>query len=251
MHSRKTQLIFGGIIISLIFANLLIYHGLVFIFFESDKNIIIGFLGFWGALLSGLVAYLVAANQIRAQNAKADEQEIKNARSFIILEELTAPIKLNGIITHENSKILSNEYYEDVKEHFREDGIFIPFYKIHHSGNSDIILDCHIEAVVEGDDSSEEFGYHISSHLSVLEKGTEIFIPVANVRYKEILMKSLTITYKTLRGELIFYKYDPVRMREKHELIVKNNLGKIVDRQTLYDIDLRGISWVYPAKFKN
>lgn len=255
MKAIQQNILVGIIILSLLLINGMIYFGLISIFYKLDFNIIIGILGFWGAILSGLVAYLVASYQIHAQNKKSVEKEIVDSRSYIIQEEFLAPIRLEGIKTHENSKILSNNFYIkalDQSNNQQFNGNFnIPFYKFHHSGNAAIILDCHINIDLTGESAQGMYeNYHLSSHLSVLEKGVEIYVPLINLEYENILVEKMSIQYKTVKEEYILYKLDLQEMKETHEVISFNSENEIINKEMLHEISLNGVNWIYPNKFK-
>ncbi|REJ18656.1 MAG: hypothetical protein C6W57_03345 [Caldibacillus debilis] len=202
-----------------------------------------------GGIVGGIVAYIIAASQIKAQNDEKIKDEIKNSRSYIILEEFIAPVDLKGVITHNNSKILSNKFYEEIKKDPNSKHKSIPFYKIHHSGLPEIILDCEIKVILHGEgETAGKIPYLVESHLSVFEKNTEIFIPVARKDFKHINPKRVTVSYSTIKGEKILYVYDVDKMEEKHVLINLKDRNK--DR-VLHRVKLKGVTWIYPAKFND
>lgn len=210
----------------------------------------LGFFGnFSGGIIGGIVAFIIASNQIKSQNELMNQSEIENSRSYIILEEFIAPINLEKVITHNNSKILTNKYYEEVKKGPSGMGKNIPFYKIHHSGLPEIILDIEIKVILFGEKNDQEIDlspYLVQTHISVLEKNTEIFIPVVNKEFNFIYPKRVTVSYSTIKNEKIIYIYDIVEKEEKHILI---NFEDRTKDKVLHSVHIKGVEWLYPAKF--
>lgn len=210
-----------------------------------------GWLGFFsnysGGIIGGFVAFIIASRQIKAQNDENNKNEIENSRSYIILEEFIAPVDLRNVNTNFNSKILNNEFYEAIKEDWIDERKQIPFYKLHHNGLPEIILDCEIEISLKGEysNSAQTSDYLIQSHLGVFEKNIEIFIPITNKDFTFVQPKKVDISYRTIKGERIRYIYDVENMNEKHILISQD--GKSND-EILHNIKLKGVEWIYPAK---
>jgi hypothetical protein len=215
--------------------------------FEGDTWL--GFFGnYSGGIIGGIVAFIIASSQIKAQNEEQTKSDIENSRSYIILEEFKGPVDLKNVVTHQNSKILSNDYYKEIKKNPNSKGKHITFYKIHHSGAPEIILDCDIQMVLfAGDQTGAKKAYLIESHLSVLEKHTEIFVPITNIDYTVIYPKQVTISYKTIKNETIIYKYNLEKSEEKHILVNWENRKK---DKTLYKVQMKPVEWIYPAKLK-
>jgi hypothetical protein len=211
----------------------------------------LGFFGnYSGGIIGGIVAYIIASSQIKAQNDEIEKNNIESSRSYIILEEFQAPVDLKGVITHHNSKILSNEYYKGIKEDPQSSGVNIPFYKIHHSGQPEIILDCEITAYLlsEKNDMEKRLSpYIIKSHISVLEKNTELFIPIAKMDSNYVYPKKVTVNYSTIHNERIQYTYNVDNQQETHDLLNKNGRTE----KELYKVNIKGEEWIYPAKIKN
>lgn len=208
----------------------------------------LGFFGnYSGGIIGGIVAYIIASSQIKAQNDAVEKTNIESSRSYIVLEEFTGPVDLKGVATHQNSKILSNEYYDDIKKDPRSNNMSIPFYKIHHSGLPDIILDCEITAYLFGEKDDIEkttSPYIIKSHISVLEKNVELFIPIAKVDSNYIYPKKVTVIYTTIHKERIQYTYDVDGQLETHDLLKKDGNKE----KELYKVNLQGVEWIYPNK---
>ncbi|SEP61519.1 hypothetical protein SAMN05216232_0357 [Virgibacillus subterraneus] len=89
--------------------------------------------------------------------------------------------------------------------------------------------------------------YFVESHLSVFEKNTEIFIPIAN---KFTYPKKIILTYQTIKGETIKYTYNVEEMTETHTLINESEKKSKKNNNVLYHVDLEGVEWIYPVKFK-
>lgn len=215
----------------------------------GDESSWVGFFGnYSGGIIGGIIAFIIARGQIKENRDEIELSEREKSRSYIILEEFIAPVKLENVITHNNSKILSNDYYEQIKNDPGAKEMSIAFFKIHHSGLPEIILDCEIGVELRGgiESNPTTSPYLIESHISVLEKGTEIFIPLANKEHQYIYPNGVSISYKTIKGEKIRYSYDVGKMEEKHELI--NEDGTLL---LLYKVNLKGVKWIYPAKFKS
>ncbi|WP_338449629.1 hypothetical protein R4Z09_26215 [Niallia oryzisoli] len=210
----------------------------------------LGFFGnYSGGIIGGIVAYIIASGQIKVQNKENEKNNIESSRSYIILEEFIGPVNLNGVVTHYNSKILSNKYYDEIQKDPNSKGMNIPFYKIHHSGLPEIILDCEITAYLFGEKDDIEntlSPYIIKSHISVLEKNTELFIPIAKVGSNYVYPKKVTVIYSTIHKERIQYTYDVDNQLQTHNLM--NKLGQ--KEKELYKVDIQGENWIYPAKIK-
>jgi hypothetical protein len=210
----------------------------------------LGFFGnYSGGIIGGIVAFLIASSQIKTQNEEVEKNNIESSRSYIILEEFFGPVNLKDVVTHQNSKILSNEYYDGIKKDPSSNGMSIPFYKIHHSGLPEIILDCEITAYLLGENNDMErttSPYIIKSHISVLEKNVELFIPIAKVGSNYVYPKKVTVIYSTIHKERIHYEYDVDRQLETHDLL--NDKGE--KEKELYKVALQGVEWIYPSKIK-
>lgn len=241
--------IFAWALLAPIVVNILMFIPSFGISYGQPLDWLVFFGNYSGGIIGGIVAYIIASSQIKAQNKALEKNNIESSRSYIILEEFTGPVDLKSVITHENSKILSNEYYDGIKNDSRSKGMSIPFYKIHHNGLPEIILDCEITAYLLGENNDMEkttSPYIIKSHISVLEKNVELFIPIAKVGSDIIYPKKVTVSYSTIHKERIQYTYDVDMQQETHDLL--NEKGDKV--KELYKVHIQGVEWIYPNKMK-
>ncbi|MDN9012821.1 hypothetical protein [Brevibacillus laterosporus] len=214
------------------------------IFIDFNENLdaaLIGAVGsIIGGIIGGIVAYLVAAKQIKAQRLENEKNDIESNRSFFVVEEFYARSDLLNIKTNPNSKLIETEDYKELKKLGAKR---ILFFKIHHVGLPDIVFKCRIRAFL-----NNEYGthpYEVTCNMTSLEKGIELFVPVANPRFKILTLNRIEISYKTIKNENILFVYDSERKNEKH--ILMNNENQIIKELT--SVGIGNCNWVYPAKF--
>lgn len=225
-----------------------------FVYGNSDS-----WLSFFASYIGIIAAITIAILQFKIQKDRDIELERESHRSYMIAQEFRAPFGLSNIITKENSKIIVNEYYNQAEAYFnysfdtdnkgcnslREylEKINIQYYKFTHSGIPELIIDCHFNLVI-ADASNYYNKYTITSNIGTIEKAEEIFIPIINMKYKEITPLEVEVTYKTIKGEQMKYTYD---YKEKQESHMVNNKGVY---EVLFVLDLTESTWIYPSKIK-
>lgn len=209
---------------------------------ETDNDWI-GFFGsYFGSILGGLIAFYVAWIQIEAHRKSESKKELESNRAYIIVQEFSADIRLKNITSNENSRLILNDYYEEIKEQFNKE-ISVTYYKIIIVGNAEAILDCDVYIKISNYNNPNET-YEISSYIGIIAKGEEIFVPIANIKYQEVHINFIRIRYKTLKGEKIEYVIDYDKRKENYFIIEKNN-----QRKALFeDIELKVSNWEYPFK---
>lgn len=204
----------------------------------------LGFLGnYSGAIIGGLVAFFIAFYQIEKQKTINEQDDKERNRSYIIAQEFIGPIDLKGIETGDNSRIILNNYYDDYKEDIKsnhpESDMWIPYYRISHRGLPEIILDC--EIVVNLSENDDGIPYEITSNIGVLEKNTDVFVPLLKMGLTEVFHQKLHISYTTIKGERMHYVLD---IENKKEMCyVLDNNAKIHE---CYTFNLKTSNWIYP-----
>jgi hypothetical protein len=208
-------------------------------------------IGFFGNYLGLLGAIAIAFFTFNKQKEKDELQDRKNNRSYIVLHDFNAPVKLKNVITNENSRIIITIGYRDLLNLIPKDKYEITntaFLKLSHFGNPELIFDCHILINIHHEREKEK-KYEIDINIGVIEKGIEIFIPLVPPEIQEnepIILDKVTIEYSTIKNERLVLVRD-YNENEKEVLKVKGEDG--VD-EVLYEYDLIGSRWIYPNKIK-
>ncbi|MGM1044821.1 MAG: hypothetical protein ACQEXX_01605 [Bacillota bacterium] len=222
---------------------------------NADENAWLGFFANYVGLISAVCIALYQQHNQRKkdkeeehnQKLKEDEQDRKSNRSFLVLHDFYANIKLINVKTHENSRIIETDGYKWLVNHLKTvvnvDDVSTPFIKLSHYGNPEVILDCKVNIEVE---SSRGLS-RINVDIGVFEKGIEIFIPIVprDADFGETIdLMQVKVTYCTLRNEKIEYT---------HDLPQKKDICKVLHddyEELLYEFKLDESSWTYPNKLK-
>lgn len=221
----------------------------------SVKNSILatligGVLSMLGGAMGAFGAYLVARYQLNTEKKEFEEREIQNNRSFIVINDFQGPIGLKNVKTHENSRLIRTEGYEELKKSVSKDDYdytSTSYIKISHYGNSDVIMDCNICISSENEQGSQL--PDILVNTGVLEKHIELFIPIAqplNGVGNTINLSKIVVEYSTLMNERLKCIMDFSDLKERHCAINKRN-----EEDILFEFDVIGSKWTYPNKRKD
>jgi hypothetical protein len=198
-------------------------------------------LGFFGSYFGLLGAFAIASMQFNKQKTKEDQSDIINNRSFMAVHEFQAPIGIKRIKTHENSRIIETDEYIEFQKWIEESKYSISnisYYKLMQFGLSEVIFDCEFILNIRSVDGKRNF--RIGVNLGVIEKGIEIFIPVAIKNEQVVLIDSILIEYTTMKGERIRFVHDLINKVETHSSITFN--------KPIMEYNIQGSKWIYPNK---
>ncbi|RJS62972.1 hypothetical protein [Priestia filamentosa] len=204
-------------------------------------------LAFLGAIIGGIITLLgvhftikSSFYQIQKQKQEDEKDDKERNRSYIIAEEYRGPIDLKGVETGQNSRLILTEYYEEYKKDKSENYYkYIPYYKIYHMGLPEIILDCEANFTLS---YKQNPPYSIVSHIGILEKNTNIFIPLLKAGQDDADLHKFQFSYNTIKGERMVYTLDIDNKKEKCYVI--NNNGE--QPEECYSFDLKTSNWIYP-----
>jgi hypothetical protein len=206
----------------------------------------LGFLAnYSGGIIGGVVAYIVANSQIRTQIDFDRQKTMEINRSYAIVQDFTGPFKLHNIETSYKSRIILTNDYDQVTKALSKDQLKelrTSFYKITHHGTPDIILNCNIKIFLKNE-QGEDLPV-IESHLGVIEKEEEVFIPLYIKGEKQVFPRKAELLYTTVSGERMFYLYDVENGKEGYWLINNN------DKEKIFEFELKNSNWIYPNRIK-
>ncbi|SDZ79199.1 hypothetical protein SAMN05421743_101217 [Thalassobacillus cyri] len=240
----KIRNLFIGIIFCILVAPFVVNLLLSFstpITFGSNWESFFG--SYIGSIIGGLTAFFIAYYQIEKQKNSANNKELKENRSYIIVEEFTAPVDLSNTKHKEFSKLVLNEYYEEFKSNYSKaelKSISIPYYKINHRGIPEIILDCSVECELSEDEGYKQT-YKIEAHIGIFEKDIDVFIPIVKGKAEKVYVKSVKVNYSTIKGEKMQYFLDIDKKEEKHITFLENN-----KKETIFNFKINSSNWILP-----
>ncbi|GIO03003.1 hypothetical protein J5TS2_36710 [Brevibacillus halotolerans] len=204
-------------------------------------------LSFLGSYLGLIGAIVIAVYTIQKQKEQTERKEIEDNRSYIVVHDFNAPLKLKNVITNENSRIVETEGYKDLKDRVSSsENVPVSYLKISQFGNPELIINCQIHIDCRVDVSFEK--YEINVNLGSFEKGAEIFIPLLPPGLKmgqEVLLDKAVIEYTTLKQERLQLIHDPLNKKETLNLISNNRIDKV-----LYEFEMNQVEWTYPNRIK-
>ncbi|KMY32389.1 hypothetical protein ACZ11_09680 [Lysinibacillus xylanilyticus] len=207
-------------------------------------------LGFLGSFLGLIGAISIALLNNHNQKKSDYEKEMKNNRSFIVLNDFQGPIGLKNVKTHENSRLIRTVGYEELLKIVpKDDYVYTStsYMKISHYGNSDVILDCNI--CISSEDNEGSQLPDIVVNTGVLEKQIELFIPIAqpSIGMGNIInLNKVVVEYSTLMNERLEYIMDFGNLKECHYVINDKK-----EKEILFEFDVKGSKWTYPNKRKD
>lgn len=201
-------------------------------------------IGFFGSYLGLIGAVGVALFQFKTQRDKEIQQDKVNNRSFISAHDFSAPVDLRRVVTHENSRLIETQQYTEFKDWMEQTNPnykgAIAYYKISQFGAPDIIMDCKIVAVIVPKGKAP---IRIETHVGIVEKGIEIFLPVTMKVISDIEVHELIIDYRTIRDEKMRYYSNPQTKIEKHLVIKPDGSEEVIMKN-----ESRQATWIYPKK---
>lgn len=211
---------------------------------NGDAN---AWLGFFSSYIGLIGAVSIAVYQINKQKQREDQNDREANRSYVLLQDFSAPVKLINVRTHENSRLIETEGYKELLEYVPKDQYeytSTAYLKISQYGNPEVISDCKIYTIVGQEDGPD---INIDVNLGIIEKGIEVFIPLVppgvsrGSRY--LRLSKVTIEYSTIRNERLNLVHDLIEQKDTLKLIESNG-----DEQVLYEYGLLGVKWIYPNK---
>lgn len=162
-----------------------------------------GFFGsYFGTILGGLFAYIIARIQIAEQRETERKQRIEAQRSYICIEDIKDFVGLKSVPTSKLCKIIETEDYSTLNG---SSNYIIPYYKILHYGQPDIILNA--EIVIDFKDENDK-SRNVKYALGNIYKDCELYLPMYIREVKEIHLRKIVFTYITIGGEKIKYIQD-------------------------------------------
>ncbi|GAS82409.1 hypothetical protein [Paenibacillus amylolyticus] len=205
-------------------------------------------LGFLANFLGLIGAVLIALFQMKEQKDGELVRDIESNRSYIDVQDFTAPLMLKGVVTHENSRIIQTDGYDALVKRFRSNEykeISVGYLKMAHYGTAELIFDCSFSLSFSYLKNGIKVSDTESVSIGVFEKGIEIFIPLVPEgidKGVEIELFTVTIDYSTIKGERLQLHRDYVSKKETLYSIVNNA------KNTIFEYDMKMINWIYPNK---
>ncbi|EPC8408874.1 TPA: hypothetical protein ROY06_004662 [Bacillus cereus] len=225
------------------------------------------FANYCGALIGVFGAYFIAQKQMRTQWKQVQNQRILdeeqfyiNNRSYIYYQEMhRMPVKLKGVKANNDIRIIVTEDYEQWTKNLSEEKLKharVPFYKICHRGNPEIIFDCTVRISLKNPMENNS-PIELTANIGVIDKTEEIYVPLYSVQLDEIHTNSgikhidldieplgMEIKYRTIVNEKMIFKYDVIGKKEIYYTIdpITNKEKEIIN----YDVNKS--TWIYPDK---
>ncbi|MFJ5750104.1 hypothetical protein ACIP97_16225 [Peribacillus frigoritolerans] len=199
---------------------------------------------FFGNYLGLIGAVSIASFQMRKQNKRDLEQDLESKRSFVVVTDFKARLKLENVKTHEDSRIIETPGYIDILKRVGKEynTISTSYLKLAHFGNSQVIMDCKIH--VESKNNAD-----LNVNVGVIEQGIEVFIPIVPPGAKvdeDIEFDFISIEYKTLMNESLKYVIDYSTDKKEYYCFI-NKKGK---EEILFEQEINSANWTYPNKLK-
>ncbi|EKS8376133.1 hypothetical protein QC477_005364 [Bacillus cereus] len=169
------------------------------------------------------------------------------------------PVKLKGVKANNDIRIIVTEDYEQWTKNLSEEKLKharIPFYKICHRGNPEIIFDCTVRISLKNPMENNS-PIELTANIGVIDKTEEIYVPLYSVQLDEIHTNSefkhmdleieplgMEIKYRTIVNEKMVFKYDVIGEKEIYYTIdpITNKEKEIIN----YDVNKS--TWIYPNK---
>ncbi|MFD1780158.1 hypothetical protein ACFSFW_15940 [Fredinandcohnia salidurans] len=221
----------------------------------SDKGVgEVDVLAFVGSILGGVLTlggvYLTITSSFEGLRKQFDFEHnklVEANRSYITVQQLTAPFKLHNVETGYKSRIiLTRDYERFIDNHNDEDlkEIDTSFYKFSIHGIPEIVIDCKI-VITLTKPGTEELLY-IESNIGMIEKDEELFIPCyVDDSLKELEPVKIEAEYTTLSDERIHFEFDARNMVEGYWLL------KDGQKETIFQFTVQNSDWIFPNRKKN
>ncbi|MDG0059153.1 hypothetical protein [Priestia sp. P5] len=235
----------GVFIIPILINYLLMTWGAWKVYGSADSWL--GFLAnYSGGIIGGIVAYIIANSQIKQELEFNRQQSIEADRSYVSVQEFKGQFRLPNIQTSFKSRIMLTEDYENYIE--GKTNAFLQkettiFYRIYHFGIPEVILNCQVKIQLKG--GASETSTVIKSNIGVIQKEEEVFIPLYLEKQKEVMVDLVEVTYSTIAGEKMYYKYDLVNLKEGYWVL--NEDGESVE---VFSFPMKNSNWIYPNRLK-
>ncbi|MEY9980382.1 hypothetical protein [Lysinibacillus sp. RC79] len=204
-------------------------------------------LGFLGSYLGFIGAVSIALFQNRKQKERDNQQDLENKRSYVVVNDMIAHLKLKKIKTHENSRIIETPAYLDILDEVGSNyGDYTTTYlNISQYGNSPVIMNCKIDVEYSGNDNIQK---KLEANIGVLEQGVEVFIPIVptGAQLGELVeINTIKVNYLTLSGEKM--KWEIRHLEDIEYYAYFNKDGKETE---LFRTPINNATWTYPNKLK-
>ncbi len=208
------------------------------------------YLGFLGA-----VSIALANNRYQREKDKRDEKkqrdkdkkaELKSFRSFVVMKEFYADLKLKNVKMHENSRIILTKPYEKMIDLYGNENVKTTFLKLSQYGNSPVIMDCKMLIKFKVQNNNDGREHKLEMNIGVIESGIEVFCPLTFEGIKagdKMAVNYIEIKYKTLMNEQMRYEIDHIQNVETYS--VMNNKE---EPEELFKQEITSARWSYPNK---
>lgn len=246
--NKKTKIILSCIlvfVVPILINYLLMTWGAWKVYGSPDSWL--GFLAnYSGGIIGGVVAYYIANSQIKQELDFNRQQSIEADRSYISVQEFKGEFLLSNIQMSIKSRImLTEDYGIYIKGKTNEmlKGEFTTFYRLFHFGTPEVILNCEIKIKLKG--TASETPAVIESNIGIIQKEEEVFIPLYLKNQREVTVDLVEVTYFTVAGEKMYYKYDLVNQKEGYWVLPEK--GNPIE---VFNFPLKNSDWIYPNRLK-
>lgn len=197
--------------------------------------------GFWGSYLGSIIGvfgvYMSTKIQLDEQKKLIEQESKTSYRVYLSVAELIAPPKLNNIIAADYCKIITKDYYEDIKN---MTDVWISFYQISYTGNAEAIVDCSME--IEFKDDENRIRYEKIA-IGFIAKDDEIYVPLCFENTINLDIRKVRMVYTTLHGE---------KMEFINDLLSNECTYKIIEEVSKEDMLLKysieSVNYLYPKR---
>lgn len=207
----------------------------------------LGFLAnYSGGIIGGIVAYYIANSQIKQELDFNRQQSIEADRSYVSVQEFEGRFKLPNVQMSFKSRIMLTEDYKNIIDNNTDEilnEVSTTFYRIFHFGTPEVILNCEIKIQLKGLESGTP--NLIECNVGVIHKEEEVFIPLYLKDQKKIIVDFVEVTYFTIAGEKMLYKYDLFNQNEGYWL-----LPEVGDAVRVFQFPMKNSKWLYPNRLK-
>jgi hypothetical protein len=221
---------------------------------KTEANPWLAFLGSYFGVL-GAITIAVYNNKIQKDKDRKNEKvqkdkdrsnELKRYRSFVVMTEFTAHADLKNIKTHENSRIIETEAYQDLVLFNDSTKAVTSFLKLSQYGNSPIIMDCKLEIRLTNKRTKKE--HILNMNIGPIEKDIEVYCPIIPEDTEfgdEVNISYIEISYVTLVNEKMKYVIDHTISKEYYSFI-----NDKLQETELFSQAITSSKWSYPNKKK-
>lgn len=208
---------------------------------------------FLGSYLGFIGAVYIALFQMKKQEKLANQEKLSKARGYILFQDYTAPLRLIGLKSSRNARIiLTSKYKELLKDYRNRESEFprLKYIKIVLHG-CELIYNSVLEYTVslKALDGNILETRSFSINIGPLEKGVEPYVPLiadydaSLLLDNELQIDKLVFNYTTVEGEDLKYVRDYETEKETLIKIVNNEIIQI------YSVDCKPVEWMYPENY--